>query len=133
MSSIEVVRAHLANIGKVSQSEIYERDVVFEFPYAPRHHTQQLEGRDAVLRFLNRIGDFFSGYTIKNPIFIETPNPDVIVTEYACKATNNETQVFYEQKYIAIVTVNDGKIAHVREYYNPILTLVAFGEIEEPG
>lgn len=133
MTSIEIVRLHLENVGHPSRPEIYDDQVVFDFPYAPKHHTQSLAGREAVIGFLSRIGEFFSGYTIKNAVFIETPNPDVIVTEYSCEATNVETQSYYEQKYIAIVTLAEGKILHVKEYYNPILVLVAFGEIPEIG
>ena len=64
---------------------------------------------------------------------LETADSNVIVAEYTGASNSKETGKPYRQNYIAVVSLRDGKIAHIREYYNPIRVLVTTGEIEEPG
>jgi hypothetical protein len=112
---------------------IYDPNVTFEFVYAPQHHTQRIEGRDKVAAWLGRIGEFFAPGEVGVDTVYELTEPDRYVVEYHATATSKETGKPYAQNYIAIVTLREGKIAHVKEYYNPVRVLVATGEMEEPG
>ena len=129
----ELVRTHLANVGNPTPSDVYAENITVEFPYAPRHHTQRLEGKAAVLRYVARVAEFFAGYHIPDPKFLPSSDPNLVITEYAAKATNTETDLFYHQEYVAFITVTEGAITHIREYYDPIRVMVTFGEMDEPG
>lgn len=133
MSAADLFRRHLSLMGNPDEGSIYTDNVVVDLPYAPKHHTGRLEGKAAVLRFLTNIGVYFEGVQIGDPKIYETPDPSVIIVEYAGSSTSKETGLPYRQNYVSFVTVRDGKIAHIREYYDPIQVLVATGEMQEPG
>jgi len=137
MSTIDLFLRHHSFIGKdipaTEAAEVYHADVVMEFPYAPKHHTGKRVGMENVLGFLKAIGIYFTDIEMATPKIIETSDPNVLVVEYPGASTCVDTGLPYRQNYIAVVTARDGKIAHIREYYNPIPVLVSTGEIEEPG
>jgi len=136
MTAAELFRRHLSLFGRTDaaeSAEIYAAEASMDFPYAPQHHTQRLEGRDAILRFLTRVGEFFDNIQIGEPTIHITNDPNVVVAEYPGSAVSKETKLPYTQNYVSVVTVRNGQIVHIREYYNPVRVLVATGEIEEPG
>ena len=131
--SADVVQRHLATLGHVPDPSLYAEDLVVEFPYAPRHHTQALRGRDAYIGFLTRVVQFFSGYQVGETRVYPTTETGLVVAEYPGSATSNETGKLYKQNYVAFFSIKDGKISHIREYYDPVKVLVATDEIPEPG
>lgn len=133
MSTADLFKRHLALMGNPDEGAIYHDDVVIDLPYAPKHHTGKLDGKAAVLRFLGNIGVYFKDIEIGEPRIYETQDPSVIIAEYTGGSTSKETGKPYRQNYVSIVTARDGKIAHIREYYDPVQVLVATGEIDEPG
>jgi uncharacterized protein len=133
MSAADLFRRHLSLMGNPDEGSIYADDIVVDLPYAPKHHTGRMEGKAAVLRFLTNIGVYFEDVQIGDPKIYETSDPNVIIAEYPGSSTSKETGLPYRQNYVSFVTVRDGKIVHIREYYNPITVLVATGEMEEPG
>jgi uncharacterized protein len=133
MSAADLFRTHLSLMGNPDDGSIYFDDVVIDLPYAPKHHTGRLEGKAAVLRFLTNIGVYFDDVSIGEPKIYETSDPNTIIAEYPGSSTSKETGLPYRQNYVSFVTVRDGKIAHIREYYDPIQVLVATGEMAEPG
>jgi len=131
MTSADLLVRHLSLAGRAATPEdleIYTSDVVVEFPYAPEDHTQKLEGPAAVARFLEKIGSFAEGFRIGTPTVLDTA--DGFVAEYHGDAIFKDTGKPYSQDYIVVVKVQGGRIAHIREYYDPLRVLRAMGEIE---
>lgn len=129
-SASELLRAHLSLVGRAATAEelaIYSDDVVAEFPYAPEDHTRRLEGPDAIARFLENIGKFAEGFRLGEATIHETPTG--CIAEYHGDAVFKSTGNSYSQDYISVVTVRDGKIASIKEYYDPLRVLRAMGEI----
>jgi len=136
MTVSELLRRHLAMFGNVNLAtaeQIYAEDISMEFPYAPQHHTQRLDGRQAVINFVSRVGEFFRDFEIGDPVVHQTTDPSLAIAEYPGRAISNETGKEYRQNYISVITTRDGQIAHIKEYYNPVRVLVTTNEIEEPG
>lgn len=131
MTAIELLKSHLALVGRAATAEeleIYAPDVVAEFPYAPEDHTRRLEGPAAIARFLENIGKFAEGFKLGEPTVYETESG--CIAEYHGDAVFKSTGKTYSQDYVAIVKVRDGKIASIREYYDPLRVLRAMGEID---
>lgn len=130
-SASDLLRAHLALVGKAATAEdlaIYSDDVIAEFPYAPEDHTNRLEGPEAIAKFLENIGKFAEGFRLGEPVIHETATG--CIAEYHGDAVFKSTGKSYSQDYISVVTVEDGQIASIREYYDPLRVLRAMGEIE---
>ncbi len=128
-SASDLLRSHLALVGKASTPDelaIYAEDVIAEFPYAPEGHTSRLEGPQKIAAFLENIGKFAENFHLGEPTIHETATG--CIAEYHGSSTFKSTGLPYEQDYISVITVKDGKIASIKEYYDPLRVLRALGE-----
>ena len=64
----------------------------------------------------------FSGYQIR-----ATESPGEYVAEYTSDATMRATGATYRNTYITKVTVTEGKIAELTEFFDPIRLVEAMG------
>jgi ketosteroid isomerase-like protein len=131
MDAPELLRRHLSLVGRAAtpeELEIYAPDVIVEFPYAPEDHTRRLEGPAAIARFLENIGKFARDIQMGEPTIYETHGG--CIAEYKGNSVFTDTNLPYSQDYVAIVRVADGRIASIREYYDPLRVLRAMGEID---
>ena len=127
----ELLHRHLALVGKAATAEdlsIYAKDVVAEFPYAPEDHTRKLEGPAAIGQFLENMGKFAEKFKLGEPTIYETSTG--CIAEYHGDSVFKSTGLSYSQDYISVITVRDGQIVGIREYYDPMRVLRALGEIE---
>jgi ketosteroid isomerase-like protein len=96
-------------------------DLVWELPYAPAlGHPARLSGREEVMRhltwFLGAIEDFrFFDLTV-HP-FVD---PDAAVAEVKAEARIKPTGKIYRQDYVLFLRAAGGKIAFLREYFDPV-------------
>ncbi len=130
MSNTELLRHHVGLVGRPTEAgdrEIYHEDVVMTLMYSPEDHTHTLEGPDAILRFMARIEQFFEITSRPEPRIAETSNG--ALAEYQGDMVCKDNSNVYRQDYVAIAEIQDGKIKAVREYYDPIRVLKAFGEM----
>ncbi len=131
MNHADLLKSHLQNAGKPraeQDGDIYTEDLVVEFPYAPEGHTRQLDGPEACLAFFSRISSFALGFKISEPTIVS--DGDTFVAEYHGSATFKESGLPYEQDYVLVATVEDGKLKSLREHYDPLRVLRAMGEID---
>ncbi|MGV3616429.1 MAG: nuclear transport factor 2 family protein [Fimbriimonas sp.] len=131
MSNAELFRRHLNNFAKPVEEQdltVYADGFVAEFPFAPVDHTRRLEGAEAISRFFSKIPSFSDGFKIGDAVKIVESGDD-LVAEYTGSSVFKDTNLPYAQEYVAVAKIQDGKIAHIREYYDPMRVLRALGEI----
>ena len=96
-------------------------DLVWELPYAPAlGHPARLAGREEVVRhvtwFLGAVENFrFFDLTV----YVCT-DPDAAVAEVKAEARIKPTGRLYRQEYVLFLRAASGKIAFLREYFNPV-------------
>ena len=96
-------------------------DLVWELPYAPAlGHPARLAGREEVVRhvtwFLGAVENFrFFDLTV----YVCT-DPDAAVAEVKAEARIKPTGRLYRQEYVVFLRAAGGKIAFLREYFNPV-------------
>ncbi len=108
---------------------VYADGFVAEFPFAPEGHTRRLEGAAAISSFFAKIPNFSDGFAIGESRKIVEAG-DTLVAEYTGSSVFKDTNLPYAQEYVAVAQIQDGKIVHIREYYDPMRVLRALGEIE---
>ena len=108
--------------------DLFADDVVFEFPYAPEGLPKRLEGRAALAAHLARIGPLLSFGTME--LGDVHAAGETVVIESSCTGQGAATGVPYNQTYVSVVTLRDGRIAHYRDYWNPLVVLAALGGTE---
>jgi ketosteroid isomerase-like protein len=95
-------------------------DLVWELPYAPAiGHPARLSGRDEVVRHIT----WFLGAVEKFRFFdVEVhafADPHAAVAEFKAEALIKPTGRIYRQQYVLFLRAADGKIAFLREYFDP--------------
>ena len=101
-------------------------DAVFEYPYADEA-SRRLEGRDAIGQALRKAGLAASNWSFTGLRLFQTLEPHVYFVEYKASAYVPATKHRYESRYIARVTVRDGKISNYLELWERDAKATAFG------
>jgi hypothetical protein len=107
---------------------LFAEDVIFEFPYAPDGLPKRLEGSAALAAHLARLGPLLSFGTMElGNVYADGAT---VIFEFSCTGKGLATGAPYDQAYVSVVTVRDGRIAHYRDYWNPLVVLTALGGAE---
>ena len=105
--------------------EFVTEDAVFEYPYADAD--RRIEGRGAIGQALRTFPVTATNWTFSDLRLFQTLYPDTFFVEYRAKAYVPETQRTYESRYLARITVRDGKIADYAELWERDTKAAAFG------
>ena len=106
--------------------EFVTEDAVFEYPYADDAY-RRIEGREAIGHALRKLPVTASNWMFSDLRLFQTLYPDVFFVEYKAKAYVPATQHAYESRYLARITVRDGKIADYVELWEHDAKAAAFG------
>ena len=85
----------------------------------------RVEGREAVLKHLMKVGQDVSVDSASNLVVHETKDPEVVILEFDGHGRSVRTGEPYEQRYISVIRARGGKIVHFKDYWNPIQGLKA--------
>jgi len=110
--------------------DLWTDDCVFEFPFAPPGYPQRLEGRDAVWDYIKDYPSKIDLKAFHDVRYLHGADPDVLVVEMRSEGRALGTDKPYNMQYISIITVRDGRIAHYRDYWNPLAVANALGGID---
>ncbi|MBY5986833.1 nuclear transport factor 2 family protein [Roseovarius atlanticus] len=109
-------------------SDIFTEDILFEFPYTPEGLPRRLEGISALEDHLARLGPMLElGEFTLHAVH---PANETVVLEFSCTGAGVETGLPYNQDYISVVTLREGRIARYRDYWNPLVVLRTLGGAE---
>ncbi|MEC4722668.1 PhzA/PhzB family protein [Noviherbaspirillum sp. CPCC 100848] len=103
-------------------------DIVWELPYAGAiGHPEKLEGRGAVEThvgwFLKAVSDF-RFYDLR---IMPGADPETAVAQVKAEGIINDTGHVYRQEYIVFLKASNGRIAVLREYFDPVRAAHALG------
>lgn len=109
--------------------DLFTDDVIFEFPYAPEGLPRKLVGRTALAGHLARLGPLleFDEMTLGDVY----PSGQTVVFEFSCRGRGTTTGAAYNQNYVSVIRLREGRIAHYRDYWNPLVVLSALGGAEK--
>lgn len=108
--------------------DLFCEDVVFEFPYAPEGLPCRLEGLSALADHLTRLGPMLE--LREFTLHAVHPAGETVIFEFSCRGEGAATGLPYDQDYISVVTLREGRIARYRDYWNPLIVLHALGGAE---
>ena len=101
-------------------------DAVFEYPYAD-DASRRIEGRKAIGQALPKFPVVASNWKFTDLRLFQTLYPNIFFVAYKANAYVATTQNTYESRYLARITVRDGKIAGYNELWDRDAKAAAFG------
>jgi ketosteroid isomerase-like protein len=94
-------------------------DVIFEFPFAPDGRPRRLEGREQVREYLDAVNSRLKIEGLTSLELHETTDPAVVIAEMSMNVALSDGPT-REASYVEVVTVRDGRIERIREYWSPL-------------
>lgn len=105
-------------------------DIVFQFPYAPAGAVTEVRGKTSLTAYLAKVGALISFDTMSMPVTHASTDGKTYILEFSCKGCGAKTGAKYDQNYISVIRVRDGKIVEYRDYWNPLVLLDAVGGLD---
>lgn len=104
--------------GSPETRELVAEDCVGEFPYAFGAYPRRLAGRSALAAFFGATGTVFSSFELTDLVLHQTLDPDVFLAEFTGSGELPDGRR-YSNPYVWSFRFDDGRLAFLREYYNP--------------
>ena len=96
-------------------------DLVWELVYAPSiGHPARLSGREEVVRHVTWFLGAVENFRFFDLRVYPLADPEAAVAEVNAEALIKATGRLYRQEYVFFLRAKDGKIAHLREYFDPV-------------
>ncbi|MBW0447128.1 phenazine biosynthesis protein [bacterium M00.F.Ca.ET.228.01.1.1] len=96
-------------------------DVVWELPYAAGiGHPTRLTGREEVFRHASWFVGALADFRFFDLRLLPGANPEQAVAQVRAEGLIKPTGRIYQQEYVVFLGAREGKIAHLREYFDPV-------------
>jgi uncharacterized protein len=96
-------------------------DLVWELPYAPGiGHPARLSGREEVVRHITWFLGAMESFRFFDLTVYACADPDTAMAEVKAEARIKPTGRSYRQVYVVFLRAAGGKIAFLREYFDPV-------------
>lgn len=105
--------------------DLWADDAICEFPFAAPDRPKTLEGRETILAYMRAYPSRFSVEGVDELRVHQGLDPNVVVVEMRIKGRAVETGKPYNQQFVIVAEARDGKLAHYREYWNPLVSAEA--------
>jgi ketosteroid isomerase-like protein len=103
-------------------------DLVWELPYAPSiGHPARLSGREEVVSFVTWFLGAVEQFRFFDLQVYACTDPDAAVAEVKAEGQIKSTGRLYRQEYVVFLRAASGKIAFLREYFDPVRAAKAMG------
>lgn len=107
--------------------DIFAEDAVWEMPFAPEPLADTVPGRHLIGHFVDWFFYSVPDLRIDSLTVHDTTDPELFILELHGKATVTQTGKIYANTYCTHMRIRDGKVALIREYFNPNVVVEAFG------
>jgi len=105
---------------------LWSDDAVFEYPFAPPGYPPEVRGIEAITKHFQSFPEFVRFFEFVDVQMHAQPDPEMLITEFACRGEMVADGRPYNQRYIGVLHMTGGKISHYRDYWNPLVVLDAF-------
>ena len=107
--------------------DLLAEDVVFEYVITVPGYPRRVEGRLAVAELYRPYGATFFLDSCYDLAVHHDQATGVVVLEYASQGRAIRTGNAYRNRYISVLSITDRKIAHWRDYLDPVAVFDALG------
>jgi ketosteroid isomerase-like protein len=107
--------------------DLLAEDVVFEYIITVPGYPRRVEGRQAVAELYRPYGATFFLDRCYDLAVHHDQVTGVVVLEYASQGRAIPTGTAYSNRYISVLSIVDRKVAHWRDYLDPLAVFDAIG------
>ena len=104
---------------------LWDDNFVLEFPYAPQGRPRQIEDKATLYPYIQNVIKDLEIVSIAQPQIYLTQYPDLIIAEITGEGRLLSTGRAYRTNYVWMMRTRDGKLIHMRDYWNPLALMEA--------
>ena len=105
--------------------EAIANDAVFEYRYVFPGFPTKVEGRDALMALYSGYGDSTVLHGADALVVHRSQDPRVVIIEYEVHGEKIPSGNAYDNRFISVVTIEDRKIVHWRDYMDSLAAFTA--------
>jgi ketosteroid isomerase-like protein len=113
-----------------SWMSLWDDNFVLEFPFAPQGRPPRIENKAALYPYIQTVINDLEILNISRQEIYLTQDPDLIIAEIAGEGRITSTGRNYKAGYVWIMRTKNGKLIHMRDYWNPLAALEARGGLD---
>jgi len=106
---------------------LWDEHAVFEFPFALPDFPEKIEGKANIYEYIKDFPEKINLFRFTTPQIHHILNSNILVAEFKCEGQVVHTGLPYKQTYISVIEINNGKISHYKDYWNPLVAIESFG------
>jgi uncharacterized protein len=103
---------------------------VFEYRYIFPGYPQKLDGREALMTLYARYGNNILLHRADALVVHRSQDPRVVILEYDVHGRIIRTGASYDNRFISVVTIEDRKIVHWRDYMDSLAAMTALRQTQ---
>ena len=129
-TAVELMKRHLDTLARdqVAWQSLIADNLIWELPYAPSiGHPRKLAGREQIVSSVSNFLQATEEFRFHEVNIAAMANETKAVAEVQATARILSTGRDYHQAYVIFLQARDGKIVHLREYFNPATAALALG------
>ena len=108
-------------------------NVVFEYVISVPGYPRRVKGRKKIIDLYSDYDDYMTIRTADNLRVYRDSEASTIVLEYEVHGKSAQTGRPYNNRFVSIITVEDKKVTHWRDYLDPIAVFDASGWPSTPA
>ena len=132
--TLEQAQRYQAFLGEGRLDEwisLWHDEAILEFPYAPAGRAGSYHGKEAILAYMTAASGRIATDGIDELRVHETADPRVLIVELASRGHLVGSGARYDQRYVCLFELRDGLLWRYREYWNPLVSMDAYGGLDE--
>ena len=102
-------------------------DVVFEYVISVPGYPKRVEGRQNIVDLYSDYDSFLAVRGADNLRVYRDTVASVAILEYEVHGESVQTGNPYDNRFLSIITIRDGKVTHWRDYLDPVAVFKATG------
>jgi ketosteroid isomerase-like protein len=108
-------------------------DVVFEYVISVPGYPKRVAGRQNIIDLYSGYDDFMTMHSADSLRVYRDLDASVVILEYEVHGESVQTGRPYNNRFVSIIAVKDRKVAHWRDYLDPIAVFDAAGWPDRPS
>src|SRR5512133_1668593 len=110
--------------------ELWADAAILEFPFAPRGRRHTYQGKSEILKYMRGTTKSIVVDGVESVRVHPLLDPEKVIAELVIKGHLLSNHAEYNQSYVTFFEYENGKIKHYREYWNPLVSIYAFGDYD---
>lgn len=110
--------------------DLWADDAVLEFPFAPKNRPSIYHGKQDILTYMSSTTRSIVVDSVAALKIASMLDPNKLVIELTIHGHLISNGATYDQIYVTFFEFESGKIKYYREYWNPLVSIEAYGSYE---